>query len=136
MDLFIAVIEDNPADVRLIREALEENGVQCELRVIRDGHEAVGFIQDIESQSLPCPSLFIVDMSLPKKSGREVLEHIRQGEKCRQVPVVVLSSSDSQQDRDDALRLGVTHYLRKPSRLEEFVRLGAVFKQVLTASVE
>jgi CheY-like chemotaxis protein len=132
----VLVVEDNPADVGLVREALEEHGVEGELLVLKDGEEAIRMIQEIESERMNCPDLFIIDLNLPKKPGREVLEQVRQGLICRRTPVVALSSSDSQQDQDDASRLGVSRYMRKPSRLEEFISLGAIFKEMILKSAE
>ena len=127
----ILLVEDNPADVTLVREALEEHGVEGELLVVRDGETALGLIQEIESEALKCPDLFIVDLNIPKKPGREVIEHMRQSATFDQALIAVLSSSASARDQEDARRLRVTRYIRKPSRLDEFLSLGAVFKAML-----
>jgi CheY-like chemotaxis protein len=124
-------VEDNPADVRLVRAALEEHGVAGELIVFRDGAKAIQFIEEIESGSGSCPDMMIVDLNLPKCPGREVLKCRDGSGKLRNVPVVVLSSSDAAQDRDDSTRLGANLYLRKPSRLDDFLRLGATFREML-----
>jgi CheY-like chemotaxis protein len=121
-------VEDNPADAGLVREALEEHGVKGELTVLVDGEMAIQFIQDIDSQALICPDLIIVDINLPKKPGRDVLECIRRSTICREAPVVILTSSDAHEDKQEAMREGVSRYLRKPSRLNDFISLGAVFK--------
>lgn len=122
----ILPVEDNPADAGLVREALEEHEV--------DGELAIRFIQAIDAQSLACPDLVIIDLNLPKRPGRDVLECVRQSVRRRQVPVVILGSSDAQQDRADTLRLGASRYIRKPSRLEEFMSLGAIFKAMIDGS--
>ena len=127
----ILFVEDNPADVGLVREALEEHGVEGELIVVSDGEEAVRAIQEMDTRSVNYPDLFIVDLNLPKRPGREIVERARHAVKSRQIPIVVLSSSDSPRDRDDALRLGADRYIQKPSRLDEFIRLGGVFKAIL-----
>jgi CheY-like chemotaxis protein len=127
----IVLVEDNPADVVLVREALEENGVLGELVVLSDGEKAIHFIQELEREANPCPDLFIIDLNLPRKPGREVLEHIRAGGKCKDTEVVILSSSDSQKDRDEATRLGASKYICKPSRLEQFLGLGATFRSMI-----
>ena len=132
----ILLIEDNPADAGLVREALEENGVFGELVVTSDGERAIVFIDDIDAELTACPHLVILDLSLPRRSGREVLERIRSSPKCGGVPLVVLSSSDSRVDREDAVRLGATRYIRKPSRLEEFLSLGSIFRKMLSDSPE
>jgi two-component system, chemotaxis family, response regulator Rcp1 len=129
----ILLVEDNPADAGLVREALEEHGVEGELTVLIDGEMAIQFVQDIDSQLLTCPDLIIVDLNLPKKPGREVLECIRRSTICRETPVVILTSSDAHQDKQDAMRLGVSRYLRKPSRLRDFISLGPCLKRFLRA---
>ena len=98
-----------------------------------DGEIAINFIHDIDSRPANYPDLIILDLNLPKKPGHEVLECIRASAKCNQSPVVILTSSDDRQDRDESLRLGASQYLRKPLRLEEFIGLGAVFKALLAA---
>jgi DNA-binding response OmpR family regulator len=105
--------------------------VEGEIAILSDGEQAIQFITTIDAQKLRCPDLVIIDLSLPKKTGREVLEFIRGSVRCREVPVLILSSSDAPQDRDDAARLGATQYICKPSRLDEFLSLGAIFKTVL-----
>ena len=128
---WILLVEDNPADAGLIRRALEEHGVEGSVVVAADGETAIQLIEDVDSRPAQCPALAIIDLSLPKKPGREVLQRIRTCIGCRDVPVVILTSSDAHQDRQEALRLGASQYIRKPSRLEEFLSLGAVFKAAL-----
>jgi CheY-like chemotaxis protein len=130
----ILLVEDNPADVILVREALEEHGVEGELIVANDGEKAIAVIQDIDCEAVGCPDLFIVDLNIPKKPGREVVERMRQSVKCKDALIAILSSSDSARDQEDARRLGVSRYIRKPSRLDEFLRLGAIFKALLGRS--
>jgi chemotaxis family two-component system response regulator Rcp1 len=128
----IFLAEDNPADSGLVRKALEEHGFAGELSVADDGEKAIRFIRSLDRTPFAdCPDLVIIDLSLPRKSGREVLETMRRSERCRHVPVVILSSSDAQRDRADAALLGASRYIRKPSRLEDFLRLGAVFKEII-----
>jgi two-component system, chemotaxis family, response regulator Rcp1 len=73
-------------------------------------------------------------LNLPKRSGQEVLERMRQSLKCHEIPVVILSSSDAKRDVADAERLRASQYIRKPTRLEEFLRLGTIFKDALDRS--
>ena len=130
----ILLIEDNIADVGLLREALEEHKIEGELLVISDGACAIRFIEDLAAQTMDCPDLVILDLNLPKRSGREVLESIRKNPECQDTTIVVLSSSDAPEDKADASSLGAHHYIRKPSRLTEFLALGATFRQLLAAS--
>jgi chemotaxis family two-component system response regulator Rcp1 len=125
-------VEDNPADAGLVRKALEEHGVAGELVVIADGQKAIEFVQSMDADpSIACPALAIIDLNLPRRPGREVLERMRVSERCRHIPVMILSSSNAERDRADAARLGATRYIRKPSRLEEFLSLGEIFKAAM-----
>jgi DNA-binding response OmpR family regulator len=133
-NVFILLIEDNPGDVGLVREALEVNGVDGELLVAADGDRAIEFIQALDTDAIGCPDLVIVDLNLPKRSGREVLKRMRESVKCRETTVVILSSSDAQQDRADAVALGASSYFKKPLRLQEFLKLGAIFSNMIEAS--
>ena len=128
----ILLAEDNPADVYLIREALREHGVDCTLRVASDGKDVLRIISpeqpDAEAQPL---GLIILDLNLPRHDGIEILQRLRETPELAHVPVVVLTSSDSPRDRLIANQLGATCYLRKPSSLDQFLSLGAVFKDLL-----
>ena len=124
--------EDNPADVYLVREALREHGVDCAVRVATDGAEVLRIISSgqagPEAQHL---GLIILDLNLPRHDGTEILQRLQETPEFTHVPVVVLTSSDSPRDRLMAGRLGAACYLRKPSSLEQFLTLGAVFKDIL-----
>jgi len=124
--------EDNPADVYLVREALREHGVDCALRVASDGAEMLRLISSeealVEAQHL---GLIILDLNLPRHDGSEILERLRETSELAHVPVVVLTSSDSPRDRLVASEFGAACFLRKPSNLEQFLSLGAVFKDLL-----
>jgi DNA-binding response OmpR family regulator len=126
----IVLVEDSPADVGLVREALLQHRVPCELIVIVNGERAVRFLDEIDAGVHHCPTLFIIDLNLPRKPGRAVLQRIGEG-MCGAIPVIVLTSSDSQKDKDEVARIGSSQYIRKPSKLDDFLKLGAVFKQIL-----
>jgi len=128
---WIVVVEDNPADVGLVREALDEHRVVYELTVITDGERAIGLIEDIDANGSRCPDLVLLDLKLPRRDGCEVLQRMRASAQCRNMPVVVLTSSDAKEDRECAERYGATKYLRKPHSLEEFIGLGRVFIELL-----
>ena len=128
--LRILLIEDNPADVYLIREALKENNVECTLHVAADGKDALEML----NRGLPGGArldLIILDLNLPRHDGLEILDRLRDMGKGS-IPVVVLTSSDSPRDRQTAIDLGAIRYLRKPSGLEQFLSLGLVFRDLLT----
>jgi CheY-like chemotaxis protein len=125
----VLLAEDNAADVYLIREALREHQVSCELLVAPDGQEVLEILTRNAPQVQQL-KLIILDLNLPRHDGIEILERLRDTG-LQHVPVVVLTSSDSQRDRDLAIQLGAVRFLRKPSELEQFLNLGAVFKELL-----
>jgi CheY-like chemotaxis protein len=119
--------EDNPGDVELVREALLEHEVSCELRVISDGAAVLAYIEDLERDgALPCPDLLLLDLHLPKHPGQEILTKFRGGKRCGQTPIVILTSSDSTDDQRKAADGVVLHYFRKPTNLKAFLQLGAI----------
>jgi CheY-like chemotaxis protein len=129
---YILLAEDNPADVQLVREALEDRSVDCALHVVPDGAQAIAFIEKVDgSSTLPCPSLLLLDLHLPKRNGEEILRYLRASERCGRTPVVVLTSSDSPRDVENATRHAALHYFRKPSALDEFLKLGDIVKDII-----
>lgn len=127
----ILLAEDNPADVYLIRAALEEHGIEFPLQVAADGREVLQIFHEQEKLGHTQLSLIILDLNLPRHDGIEILQRLRETVQLAPIPVIVLTSSDSPRDRTAANELGATRFLRKPSNLEEFLSLGAVFKEVL-----
>ena len=128
----IVLAEDNQADVGLVRAAIREHAIHCELRVISDGEKVLSFIDHLDrNTALPCPDLLLLDLNLPKRDGNEVLKHLRASERCGQTPVVVLSSSDAPSDHENAEKNAVVHYCRKPSSLDQFMQLGIIIKYAI-----
>jgi CheY-like chemotaxis protein len=127
----ILLVEDNPADAELVREALIEHAVECELALVTDGESALAFVAAVELHQTRCPDLIIIDLRLPLIPGLEVLRYLQTTARCRHVPVLVLTSSDSLADREETAALGATRYVQKPFRLVEYLELGIVFKQLL-----
>ena len=124
-------MEDNPADAYLVQEALLEHNVRCQVVHIKDGEEGVNFVDRVQRGEANCPELVILDLNLPRTHGLAVLEHMRASSACAHILVVVLTCSNNQKDREQATRLGVSMYIRKPSRLDELLQLGAVFKDMM-----
>ena len=127
----ILLVEDNPADVFLVREALAWNDITSHLFVVRDGDEAVRLVQEIERTQSPCPDLVVLDVNLPRKSGFEVLRRVRASIKCGVAPVAILTSSEAPADRAEAARLGASSYIQKPSNLRDFMSVGEKLKAIL-----
>jgi CheY-like chemotaxis protein len=115
----IVLVEDSEPDAFLVRESLEQVGVQCELQILTDGEQAINVLEAIESdKNKSSPNLLILDLNLPLVSGEKVLECIRQMRKCGSTPVIILE------------------YFRKSSRLDEFMNLGLVVRNLLLRSSE
>ncbi len=128
----ILLAEDNLGDVLLVKEALATHQIPHDLHVVRDGGEALNFVAHMgEPGQVPCPDVMLLDLNLPKVDGPAILTEFRKHPECVQTPVVVISSSDTPQDRDRMSALGVTYYFRKPSDLEAYLQLGSVVKRLL-----
>ncbi len=122
----IMLVEDNRDDEDLARLAIEFSGVPCEIQVARDGAEALDMLfgsPDSRTGGPDAPPrLVLLDLKMPKVSGLEVLQRIRNDPRTRHVPVVVLTSSSERKDLADAYKFGASGYVRKPIDLEEFNR--------------
>ena len=129
MNLLLA--EDNLPDALIVREAIRAESLPLEVHIAPDGERAIEFIERAENDPhAPCPHVLLLDINLPKADGFEVLRRLRASDKCKAVPVLVISSSDSPADRSQAASLGA-NYFRKPPSYEEFLKLGTVLKQML-----
>ncbi len=127
----ILLIEDNPADVMLVEEALHQHEIAAELHVIADGEVAFAYWNELlDSRTRACPDLVVLDLNLPRRSGLEILERIRTASRCANVNVIVASSSSNPVDVGRAHALGIQEYFRKPRHLEEFMNLGVLIKAV------
>lgn len=119
--LEVLLVEDNPGDVRLTREALREGKMRINLHVASDGVEALDFLRSRGPHADAVrPDLILLDLNLPKKDGREVLEDIKADPALRFIPVVVLTSSQAEQDIRRAYDLHANCYVTKPVDLDQF----------------
>ena len=120
----VLLVEDSPDDVLLTREALKEAKVANELHVAEDGEEALDFVRRRGSHSdAPRPDLIILDLNLPRKDGREVLVELKEDSDLQRIPVVVLTTSASDEDVMRAYEHHVNAYVRKPIGLDRFVEI-------------
>ncbi|ADO75206.1 response regulator [Stigmatella aurantiaca] len=118
----ILLVEDNPGDVRLTIEALKEGKVRNNLSVARDGVEALAFLRrEGIHEKASRPDLILLDLNLPRKDGREVLEEIKQDASLRRIPVVVLTTSKAEEDILRTYDLHANCYINKPVDLEQFI---------------
>jgi len=120
----ILLIEDNPHDVRLTMEAFKDAKVSNNLTVAADGEEALKVLRrEGEYAGSPRPDLILLDLNLPKKSGREVLEEIKRDPDLLRIPVVVLTTSENEKDILRAYELHVNAYVTKPVDLDQFIKI-------------
>jgi two-component system, chemotaxis family, response regulator Rcp1 len=118
----ILLVEDNPGDVRLTREALKEGKVHNNLSVAYDGVEALRYLRrEGEHAEAVRPDLILLDLNLPRMDGREVLAEIKNDPQLRVIPVVILTSSQAEQDIARAYELHANCYVSKPVDLEQFI---------------
>jgi chemotaxis family two-component system response regulator Rcp1 len=120
----ILLVEDNPGDVRLTREALVDAKVHNHLSVVGDGVEALAFLhREGQYANAPRPDLILLDLNLPRKDGREVLAEIKNDERLRRIPVVVLTTSQAEEDVLRAYDLRANCYVTKPVDLDQFIKV-------------
>jgi two-component system response regulator len=127
-DVEILLVEDNPNDVELTLRALKKHNLANRVHVARDGEEALDFIFGTGPFSgVKCNRLKVIllDLKLPKVSGLEVLRKLKSDERCKTVPVVVLTSSQEDQDIQECYKLGVNSYVVKPVEFEAFAKTVA-----------
>lgn len=128
----ILIVEDNTADVFLVREAIDATQLHTDIQVAKDGEQATEFFDEIDRDELANPpGLIILDMNLPKKNGHEVLAHLRRSRRCAETPVIVISTADTAKDREQVAGFGVSRYLRKPSEYSDLLKLRDAVKDVL-----
>ena len=120
----ILLIEDNPGDARLALEAIREAKVHNNLTWIADGAEAMDFLRRAGKHSkVTRPDLILLDLNLPKKDGREVLAEIKADDKLKRIPVVVLTTSQAEEDILKAYNLNANCYITKPVDLDQFIKV-------------
>lgn len=133
----ILLVEDNSADVRLTREALREGKLHNKLHVATDGVDAMAFLRrEGPYADAVRPDLILLDLNLPKKDGREVLEDIKADASLRSIPVVILTSSKAEQDILRAYDLHANCYVTKPVDLDQFIHVVKSIEQFWFAIVK
>jgi len=120
----ILLVEDNPGDIQLTRIALEDNKMSVNLNVVEDGVEALAFLKK-EGQYInaPHPDLILLDLNLPRKDGREVLAEMKADPILKRVPVVILTTSQAEEDVLKAYNLCANCYINKPVDFDRFVKI-------------
>jgi CheY-like chemotaxis protein len=118
----ILVIEDNPADIRLMKEAIRDCGIDVVLEAAQDGEQAMQFLKrENGHENARRPSLIFLDLNLPKGASKDILRFLKTNPDLRMIPVAVLTSSDAERDIREAYELYANCYLRKPVELDAFL---------------
>lgn len=126
----ILLVEDDEGDVELTREALVDSKLTVNLHVVRDGVTALDYLRQREEYAEAiAPDLVLLDLNLPRKSGREVLEEVKGDPMLKRLPVIVLTTSDTEEDIVRSYNLGVNCYVQKPVGMEEFIRIVKVLEE-------
>lgn len=124
----VLLVEDDPGDTLMIREAFADNKVRNRLSSVTDGVEALAFLRrEAEFAQAPRPDLILLDLNLPRKDGREVLEEVKADPELRTIPVVVLTTSEAEEDILRSYALHANAYVTKPVDFERFI---AVVRQI------
>ncbi|NDJ24491.1 response regulator [Nostoc sp. B(2019)] len=124
MPIEVLLVEDNPGDAQLTRIALEDSKISIHLNVVEDGVEAMAFLRKQEKYATAAhPDIVLLDLNLPKKDGREVLAEIKTDVNLRRIPVVVLTTSQAEEDILKAYNLAANCYITKPVDFDQFVKI-------------
>jgi two-component system, chemotaxis family, response regulator Rcp1 len=126
----ILLVEDNPGDVLLTQEAFREGRLAHHLSIVEDGEQAIRFLRREGAYSqAPKPDVILLDLNLPRKDGRELLAEIKEDPNLRFIPIVVLTTSEAEQDVWKAYKLHANCYLTKPVDLDDFIRKIRSFEE-------
>ncbi|ELY44264.1 response regulator [Natronorubrum sulfidifaciens] len=126
----LLLVEDNPGDVRLTKEAFKQGRIENDLYVVSDGNEALEFLHRRgEYADAPRPDLILLDLNLPRKDGEDVLEELKDHPELRSIPVIVLTSSRAEEDVVRSYELHANAYLTKPVDPDEFIETVRAFEK-------
>jgi CheY-like chemotaxis protein len=120
----VMVIDDNPADIDLLREAFAEVAIVVELRAVKNGVEALEILERVASAEEARPALILLDLNMPRVHGREVLAYVKSTAALAAIPTVILTSSSSSRDRAECLELGADAFFTKANTLDELNELA------------
>lgn len=120
----ILLVEDNPADARLIKEVFKDTKTKNRLYVVKDGVEAMAFLnQEFEYVDIPRPDVILLDLNLPRKDGREVLKELKEDDILKRVPIVILTTSSAEEDIIKTYNNHANCYITKPVDFDQFLKV-------------
>ncbi len=128
----VLLVEDNATDVFVIKKVLADCGPGLDVRVARDGQDALRYIRALATDpSAACPALVLLDLNIPKITGQEILRELRSGSRCNLIPVIIVTSSGAEADRAAAKLLRADGYFKKPNSIAAYKELGELVRNVL-----
>lgn len=128
----IVVVEDNPSDRFLLEESLRTHDIAYELVSLQTGEEFIQYSRDVcDETPAKKPDLIVLDWTLPKATGPELIREVRLSARCAESPILVLTSSISPLDRQAAFDAGVTCFLTKPTALDDYLEIGKTVRRIL-----
>jgi two-component system, chemotaxis family, response regulator Rcp1 len=126
----LLLVEDNPGDIRLVQETFRTGPEAYDIHVAEDGQEALDFLRRRPPfEKAPRPDIILLDLNLPRKNGREVLADIKADEDLKTIPVIILTTSDAEQDIQDTYMKHANCYITKPAELDDFIRSVNTLKE-------
>jgi CheY-like chemotaxis protein len=126
----ILLVEDNPGDIRLTKEAFKHGRIHNTVHVVTDGIEALDFLyRRGDYADAPCPDIILLDLNLPRKNGDEVLAKINDDPELPRTPIIIMTSSEAEDDVVQSYDLNANAYLTKPVDPEEFIEVAQSFQQ-------
>ena len=133
----ILIVEDNPADARLVREVMRDSKILNEIRWVTDGVEAMSFLRhEGKYGDVPRPNLIFLDLNMPRKDGREVLREVKADPDFRRIPIVVMTSSQAEEDIARAYDQHANCYIRKPLDFDQFHSVVKTLENFWFSTVE
>jgi CheY-like chemotaxis protein len=118
--------------VYLIRQALTKSGIDAQIHVTDDGEKTVKFFEQADADAgAACPDIILLDINMPRFKGGDILRNLRASARCKDALVLIVTSSDSQRDREDMEAFGANGYFSKPSEFSEFMKLGPLVRDLL-----
>ena len=121
-EITVLLVEDKPSDVRLVVEAFKENAIHSNISVVGDGVEALKYLFKKGSyKNAPTPGLILLDLKLPKKGGLEVLKKVKETSELNNIPIIVLSNSDAENDIKKSYNYMANCYITKPFKMADFI---------------
>ena len=127
--IHILLVEDNEGDILLTKEALEDAKIHIELSVVKDGKEAMDFLNKVGKYAAEnLPDLLLLDVNLPKKNGHEVLKYVKGNEGLKHIPIIMLTTSSSEKDINQSYNNYANCYITKPVEVNDFLKVVATIE--------